>query len=224
MIDARQIFGNREEAGRKLAGRLERYGDEDPVVLALPRGGVPVGYEISRTLDAPLDVILARKLGAPGQPELAIGAVAPGGVRTINERLVRWLEIPEEWIDSTASREFEEIERRTDLFRKGRPEPDLSDRTVILVDDGIATGMTARAAIRSVRERGARRVVLAVPVCSAETARELASEVDEIVCLKTPEDLLAIGYWYEDFRQVGYDEVVELLQSAEAKDKETGKP
>lgn len=222
MIGAGQVFRNREEAGKKLAGQLESYKDKDPVVLALPRGGVPVGYEISRSLDAPLDVILARKIGAPGQPELAIGAVAPGGVQTINEHLVRWLEIPEEWIESRAARELEEIERRTDLFRKGKSEPNLQNRTAILVDDGIATGMTARAAIRSARERGARRVVLAVPVCSAEMAREFASEVDEMVCLKSPEDLWAIGYWYEDFRQIGDDEVVELLQSAETKEEEAG--
>lgn len=210
------IFKDRTDAGQRLAGHLVRYRDERPVILALPRGGVPVGYEISRALDAPLDVIIARKLGAPGQPELAVGAVAPGGVRVLNERVVRWLAIPEDWLDSAAEKEREEIRRRLKRFRGKRPEPDLKDKTVILVDDGIATGMTVRAAIRTVRAREPRRIVLAVPVCARETAGELSREVDEFVCLETPADLWAIGFWYRNFEQVPDEEVVALLESARA--------
>jgi predicted phosphoribosyltransferase len=210
------IFEDRTDAGRRLAGCLAPYRDESPVVLALPRGGVPVGYEISRALDAPLDVIIARKLGAPGQPELAVGAVAPGGVRVLNERVVRWLGIPEDWLDAAAEREREEIRRRLKRFRGQRPEPNLKDKTVILVDDGIATGMTVRAAIRTVRAREPRRIVLAVPVCSRETAGVLSREVDELVCLETPADLWAIGFWYRNFDQVPDEEVVAFLESARA--------
>ncbi len=209
-------FEDRTDAGRRLAGRLIRYRDERPVILALPRGGVPVGYEISRALDAPLDVITARKLGAPGQPELAVGAVAPGGVRVLNERVVHWLAIPEDWLDAAAEKEREEIRRRLERFRGQRPEPDLKDKTVILVDDGIATGMTVRAAIRAVRAREPRRIVLAVPVCARETAGELSREVDELVCLETPSDLWAIGFWYRNFEQVPDEEVVALLESTRA--------
>ena len=184
------------------------------MVLALPRGGVPVGAEISRALDAPLDVIVARKLGAPGQPELAIGAVAPGGVRLVNERLVRWLGIPESWIEQAAEKELAEVQSRIQRFREGRSAPGIRDRTAILVDDGIATGMTARAAIRAVREREPRRIVLAVPVCARETAEKLSREVDELVCLQIPDDLWAIGLWYRDFHQIPDEEVVDLLENA----------
>ena len=205
-------FRDREDAGQQLAGRLHRYRDENPVVLALPRGGVPVAAEISRELEAPLDVIIARKLGAPGQPELAIGAVAPGGVRLVNERLVRWLGIPEAWIEQAAEKELAEVQSRIQRFRKGRPAPEIRDKTAILVDDGIATGMTAMAAIRAVREREPRRIVLAVPVCARETAGRLSREVDDVVCPQVPDDLWAIGLWYRDFHQVPDQEVVDLLE------------
>lgn len=184
------------------------------MVLALPRGGVPVGAEISRRLDAPLDVVVARKLGAPEQPELAIGAVAPGGVRLVNERLVRWLGIPEEWVERAAEKELAEVQRRIQRFRSGRPAPEIRDRTAILVDDGIATGMTAKAAIRAVRAEEPRRVVLAVPVCAGETAKELSKETDELVCPRIPDDLWAIGLWYRDFHQVPDEEVMDLLEKA----------
>lgn len=208
------IFQDRADAGRRLAERLLSYREEKPVVLGLPRGGVPVGYEISRALNAPLDVVIARKLGAPGQPELAIGAVAPGGVRVLNQSTVRWLGVPESWIESTAARELEEVGRRMRRFRGERPGPELRGRTAILVDDGIATGMTALAAILAVREQNPRYVILAVPVCAKETAEKLAGEVDELVCLQIPDDLWAIGLWYQDFCQVPDEEVAGLLEEA----------
>lgn len=205
-------FQNREEAGRRLAERLLRYRDENPLVLALPRGGVPVGAEISHALDAPLDVIIARKLGAPGQPELAIGAVAPGGVRLVNERVVRWLGIPDDWIEEAAEKELEEVQRRMQRFRGERQAPEIADRSVVLVDDGIATGMTARAAIQAIRAGEPRKLILAVPVCAKETAEKLAEEADELVCLEIPEDLWAIGLWYKDFHQTPDEEVIDLLE------------
>jgi putative phosphoribosyl transferase len=205
-------FRDRAEAGRRLAERLYAYREEDPIVLALPRGGVPVAYEISRALDAPLDVFIARKLGAPDQPELGIGAVAQGGTRVLNERIVERLGIPDAYLDFVTRREQAEVERRLLLLRGDRPEPRLRDRTVILVDDGLATGVTARAAIVALRERGPRRLVLAVPVCAAQTAEVVRPEVDDLVFLQTPSDLYAIGLWYEDFEQVSDDEVVGLLR------------
>ena len=218
----RGSFRDREDAGRRLAERLLGYRDEDPVVLALPRGGVPVGYEISRSLGAPLDIFVARKLGAPGQPEFGIGAVAQGGVRVLNEHAVEVLEIPEEYIERTAKEETAEIERRLKLLRGDRPGPKVGGRTAILVDDGLATGVTARAAVEALRRRSPERLVLAVPVCAAQTAETLRSEVDELICLEAPADLMAIGLWYEDFYQVPDEEVVELLERARRERYERG--
>lgn len=206
------IFKDRRDAGLRLAGRLSEYRDEDAVVLALPRGGVPVGYEVARALNVPLDVFVARKLGAPGQPELAIGAVASGGVRLVNERVVWELGVSEDWIEAVTEKELAEVGRRMRRFRGEKPEPEVGGRTVILVDDGIATGMTVKAAIRAIREKGPRRIVLAVPVCAEVTADALALEVDELICLQTPADLQAIGFWYENFRQLEDEEVIELLE------------
>jgi putative phosphoribosyl transferase len=207
-----RTFRDRQEAGRLLAERLLTYRDENPLVLALPRGGVVEGYEIARALGTPLDVVVSRKLGTPGQPELALGAIAPGGVLVLNEDVVGWLDISEEEAEQIASQATREMARRVRLFRGDRPEPVLKDETVILVDDGIATGMTVRAAIEYLRQQEPEYLVLAVPVCAAETAEVLRSEVDDLVCLKTPLELLAIGYWYEDFEQVSDEEVVELLE------------
>jgi putative phosphoribosyl transferase len=207
-------FEDREDAGRRLAERLSRYRDERPVVFALPRGGVPVAYEISRSLGVPLEVLVARKLGAPGQPEFGIGAVAPDGVRVLNEEVVRRLGIPEEYIERITQRETAEVERRIRYFRGDRPVPGVRGRTVILVDDGLATGVTARAAIKALRRQEPRRLVLAAPVCAAQTAELLAPEVDELVCLEAPADLGAIGFWYRDFAQTPDEEVVELLERA----------
>src|ERR687889_65543 len=188
--------------------------DERPVVFALPRGGVPVGYEISRALEAPLDVLVSRKLGAPGQPEFGIGAVAAGGVRVLNEDVVRRLGIPEDYVERITEQETAEVERRMRLFRGDRPEPEVRGRTVILVDDGLATGVTARAAVEALRRLEPLRLVLASPVCAAQTAEFLAPEVDELVCLEAPADLGAIGFWYLDFSQTSDEEVIELLERA----------
>lgn len=207
-------FRNRADAGRRLAGRLAAYRDADPIVLALPRGGVPVGYEIACALDAPLDVFIARKLGAPGQPELGIGAVAQGGGRILNRRLIEHLGISEDYVERVTRKEEMEVERRLRLLCGDRPEPEVRGRTVILVDDGLATGVTARAAIESLRDRDPRRLVLAIPVCAAQTAAGILPEVDALVALKTPSDLHAIGLWYENFEQTPDEEVIVLLERA----------
>jgi predicted phosphoribosyltransferase len=207
-------FEDRRDAGRKLAGRLARYAEGPTVVFALPRGGVPVGYEISRALGAPLDVLVSRKLGAPGQPEFGIGAVAAGGVRVLNEYAIRQLGIPEDYVEGVTARELAEVERRLRYFRGGRPDPPVEGRTAILVDDGLATGVTARAAVEALRDRRPARIVLAAPVCAAQTADLFEPEVDELVCLRSPSDLGAIGFWYRNFDQTPDEEVVELLERA----------
>ena len=208
-------FQDRTDAGRQLAAQLTHYRDECPIILALPRGGVPVAYEVARALAAPLDVFLVRKLGAPCQRELGIGAVAPGGLRILNESAVRMLGISSAQIERIAAEETAELERRLRRFRGDRPMPDLWGRTVILVDDGLATGVTAVAAIRAVRRLEPRKVVLAVPVCAPETAEAIWPEVDDIVCVQMPEDFLAVGYWYHTFRQTTDEEVVDLLRRAQ---------
>jgi putative phosphoribosyl transferase len=207
-------FEDRRDAGRRLAGKLARFQSERPVVFALPRGGVPVGYEISRSLRAPLDVFVSRKLGAPDQPEFGIGAVAPGGVRVLNKDVVRRLGIPADYIERITARETAEVGRRLRYFRGERPEPEVAGRTAILVDDGLATGVTARAAVEGLRTRGPHRLVLAAPVCAAQTAQLLKPAVDELVCLQSPTDLGAIGFWYRNFEQTSDEEVVELLERA----------
>ncbi|MDN5698669.1 MAG: phosphoribosyltransferase [Rubrobacter sp.] len=214
MYGASPVFENRREAGERLARILLPYRDDSPVVYALPRGGVPVGYEISRALGAPLEILAARKLGAPGQPELGIGAVAAGGVRVLNWPLVERLGVPDEHIEQVTSEERAEAERRTEFLRGGRDEIDAQGRTAIVVDDGLATGATARAAIEALRQRGPRRIVVAVPVCAAQTEEEISAEVDEMVCLEISEQLGAIGFWYYDFEQVTDEDALELLESA----------
>src|SRR5688572_11846248 len=209
------IFRDRNDAGQKLAAQLTRYANRDDVtVLALPRGGVPVAYEVAKKLNAPLDIFLVRKLGVPGHEELAMGAIASGGVRVVNEDLINYLGIPDEVIDATAAAEQRELERRELAYRDARPPPDVKDRVVILIDDGLATGSTMRAAATSLRLQKPRRIVVAVPVSSPETCDEFRSEVDEIVCAFTPENLQGVGLWYEDFSQTSDDEVRELLKRA----------
>jgi predicted phosphoribosyltransferase len=207
------IFRDRTDAGRELAARLTRYADRaDVLVLALPRGGVPVAYEVAKELKAPLDVFLVRKLGVPGHEELAMGAIASGGVRVLNEDIINYLRIPDEVIDAVAAREQRELERRERSYRGDRSPPDVKDRVVILVDDGLATGSTMRAAAASLRLQKPRRIVVAVPVSSPETCEEIRSEVDEVVCAFTPEHFQGVGLWYEDFSQTSDEEVRELLK------------
>jgi putative phosphoribosyl transferase len=209
------IFKDRHDAGRKLAARLPHYADRKNVlVLALPRGGVPVGYEVAKKLNAPLDVFLVRKLGVPGQEELAMGAIASGGVRVLNKDLVNYLGIPDEVIEGIAAVEQRELERRELVYRDKRPQPDVKDRVVILIDDGLATGSTMRAAAESLRQQEPRRIVVAVPVSSPETCEEFRREVDEIVCAVTPEYFQGVGLWYENFSQTSDEEVRELLKRA----------
>jgi putative phosphoribosyl transferase len=214
MLGAGPPFRDRRDAGKKLARPLARYREEHPVVFALPRGGVPVAYEVALALEAPLDVLVARKLGAPDQPEFGIGAVAPGGVRVLNEYAVRRLGIPAEYVDRITAQEIAEVERRLEHFRADRPETPVAGRAAILVDDGLATGVTARAAVEALRLRGPGRLVLAAPVCAAQTAGHLRPEVDDLVCLRCPPDLGAIGFWYSDFGQTPDEEVVRLLEAA----------
>ena len=209
------IFRDRTDAGRQLAARLTRYADRtDVLVLALPRGGVPVAYEVAKELKAPLDVFLVRKLGVPGQEELAMGAIASGGVRVLNEDIVNYLGIPDEVIEAIAAVERRELERRAVAYRDDRAPPEVKGRIVILIDDGLATGSTMRAAARSLRLQKPRRIVVAVPVSSPETCDEFRSEVDEIVCAFTPENLQGVGLWYQDFSQTSDEEVRELLKRA----------
>lgn len=204
-------FADRREAGVELAARLRHLDGEDVVVLALPRGGVPVGYEVARALDAPLDIFLVRKLGLPGHRELAMGAIASGGIRVLNEDVVRWYSVPDRVIDEVAREEQAELERRERAYRRNRPPVDLKRRVVVLVDDGLATGSTMRAAVEAVRQRQPARVVVAVPVGSPDTCREFASIADEVVCARTPEPFSAVGQWYRDFSQTTDDEVQQLL-------------
>jgi putative phosphoribosyl transferase len=207
-----QRFHDRREAGQLLARRLGDYkGRDNVVVLALPRGGVPVGYEIARELKAPLDVYVVRKLGVPWQPELAMGAIAGRGTEVLNGDVVAAYNIPPHVIRAVAEREGRELNRRLQEYRGSRPPLDLRDRTVILVDDGLATGSTMRAAVKAIRQEQPRAVIVAVPVAAAQTCREFEAEVDEIICLRTPPDFAAVGYWYEDFSQTTDLEVRELL-------------
>ena len=206
-------FRGRVEAGRLLGERVARQLDPgDAVVLGLPRGGVPVARQVARALGAPLDVFLVRKLGFPGQPELAMGAIASGGVRVLNEEIVRELRLEDQLIDRVAEREADELRRRELAYRGDRPPLDLPGRTVVLVDDGLATGATMRAAVEGVRAQGPRTVVVAVPTASAHSVRELRGLVDELVALMEPEPFHAVGLWFEDFSEVSDDEVRRLLQ------------
>ena len=207
-----QRFRDRADAGRRLAEKLTAYANRpDVLVLALPRGGVPVGGEVAQALGAPLDVFLVRKLGVPGCEELAMGAVATGGVRVLNDEIVRGLGISEREIDAAAARELQELARRDRLYRGDRPPPDVAGRTVILVDDGLATGATMRAAVQALRQQHPVRIVVAVPTASPDTSEALKVEADDVICAMTPEPFFAVGHWYEDFRQTTDDEVRDLL-------------
>ena len=210
------IFRDRFDAGRKLAERLTRFvQDPESLVLALPRGGVPVGFEVARALHAELDIFLVRKLGLPGHEELAIGAIASGGVRVLNEDLVKELQLSRNLIEQITAREERELKRREGLYRRGRPPLPVRDRTVILVDDGLATGATMKAASRALRLQGPGRIIIAVPVAAKETCEEFRTDVDEVVCAYTPAPFIAVGIWYEDFSQTTDEEVQRLLELAE---------
>lgn len=209
-------FRDRADAGRQLAARLEHFREQNVIVLGLPRGGVPVAYEVAHALHAPLDVLNVRKLGVPWQEELAMGAIATGGVRVLNNDVVMAAGITKEIIEQTAALQTLELDRRERLYRGGRPAPDLRGRTVILVDDGIATGATTRAAIGVIRAQHPARLVLAVPVAQESVATELAREVDELVCAMTPDDLYAIGVWYDSFPQLADAEIQRILARAAA--------
>ena len=207
-----RYFRDRSEAGRLLAAKLRTYANRpDVIVLALPRGGVPVAYEVATALGAPLDIFLVRKLGVPGYEELAMGAVATGGVRVLNDQVVQGLRIPDYVIDAVAAWELQELARREQLYRGERPQPNVRDRTVILVDDGLATGSTMLAALRALRQQQPARVVVAVPTASPVTCEEMRSEADDVVCAITPEPFYSVGLWYEDFSQTTDEEVRELL-------------
>jgi putative phosphoribosyl transferase len=208
-------FRNRTEAGFLLAKKLAAYANRpDVLVLALPRGGVPVGFEVAKALHAPLDVVIVRKLGTPGQEELAMGAITSGGVRVLNDRVVQAFGISESEIDSVAAKEQEELERRERLYRGRRAAPAIRNRTVILVDDGIATGTTIRVAIAALKTQSPSRLVVAVPVAPLSTCEELREEVDEVVCLLSPGEFWAISLWYQNFPQTSDEEVCNLLGRA----------
>ena len=210
-----RTFINRTEAGRLLAEKLGNYANQgDAIVLGLPRGGVPVAYEVAKHLRVPLDVFIVRKLGVPGFEELAAGAIASGGVRVLNENVVRAIPYASEAIEAVTAKETAELQRREQIYREGRTPPGLCDKIGILVDDGLATGATMRAAVKALRQRGAAKIVVAVPVGPPDTCEQLAHEADEAICLSTPSFFQAVGQYYEDFSQTSDDDVRELLTRA----------
>jgi putative phosphoribosyl transferase len=209
-------FKDRIEAGQALAQQLAHYADrDDTVVLALPRGGVPVAFEVARQLHTPLDVFIVRKLGVPGHPELAMGAIASGGGVVLNHDVMNVLKIPRDEFENVVRAEQAELQRREREYRGNRPPPNLRGRRVILIDDGLATGSSMRAAVAALRQRDPAKIIVAVPVASPETCAEFRNEVDEVVCALTPAQFYAVGYWYEDFTQTSDEEVHELLRRAE---------
>ncbi len=210
-----RMFKNREEAGRRLAERLSRYRGQDTVVLAIPRGGVVVGFEVAKALGASLDIIVPRKIGAPHNPELAIGAVAQDGSMMLDTELVAYLGVSAGYVREEAERQIREIGRRMELYRGKKPYPKLEGRTVIIVDDGIATGATMRAAVASVRKQRPAKLIVAIPVGPPDRVDSLRGEVDEVVCLSTPESFLAVGEFYQDFSQTEDETVIRLLRIME---------
>jgi putative phosphoribosyl transferase len=216
-----KLFKNRTDAGKQLASALKNT-SKNAIVLAVPRGGVVVGFEIAHALNIPLDVIITKKIGAPDNPELAIGAVAEDGTYLLDHSLVEMLGVPQDYITAEVERQKAEIKRRLKTYREDAPNPEIAEREVILVDDGVATGSTLKAALRSLRKRGAKPVTVAVPVGPADTVRELQRDADRVVCLSTPEPFYAIGEFYEDFEQTTDEEVIELLRRCrqQLKDKE----
>ncbi len=209
------MFKDRSDAGQQLGKKLVAYaGKPDALVLALPRGGVPVAYEVARSLDLPLDVLIVRKLGAPGRSELAMGAIASGGAVVLNDDVIAALRVSENHLAGVVALEREELARREQAYRGGRPAPEVRGQIVILVDDGMATGATMRAAARALAQQEPARLIVAVPTGAPDTCAALATDVDEVVCLAMPDPYIAVGCWYEDFRQTSDDEVRTLLQRA----------
>src|SRR5687768_9758344 len=216
------VFATRRKAGEKLATKLMKHAHRaDVLVLALPRGGVPVAFEVARALHAPLDVFVVRKLGVPGHEEYALGAVATGGIRYVNQAVVQALRIPPHILQQVVAWEEKELDRRNRAYRGSRPAPDLRGRIVILVDDGLATGSTMRAAAAAIRQRQPARLIVAVPTAAQETCDQFRSEVDEIICAVTPEPFYAVGLWYHNFEQVSDAEVHQLLEQAARKPQTT---
>jgi putative phosphoribosyl transferase len=216
-----RAFLNRTDAGRLLSEKLEKYaGRGGVIVLGLPRGGVPVAYEVAKRLRAPLDVFIVRKLGVPGFEELAAGAIASGGVRVLNEDVVRAIPYASEAIEAVTARETAELQRREQTYRDGRAAPELRDKIAIVVDDGLATGATMRAAVKALQQRGAGKIVVAVPVGPPDTCHEISKEADETICLSTPPFFQAVGQYYDDFSQTSDDDVRELLTRAAQSDNE----
>jgi putative phosphoribosyl transferase len=209
------VFRDRTEAGKYLATKLAHFaGQPDLLVLALPRGGVPVAFEVAKILEAPLDVFLVRKLGLPGNEELAMGAIASGGVVVLNEEMLEGIGVPDDIVREVAERELHELKRREKVYRADLPELDVNGRPVILVDDGLATGSTMRAAAQALRKQEPRRLIVAVPVGASETCNEFRSEADEVICAVAPDQFHAVGLWYEDFSQTSDEEVQWLLEEA----------
>jgi putative phosphoribosyl transferase len=209
------MFNDRSDAGAQLAARLKGYKDKKNVlVLALPRGGVVTGYEIARSLNVPLDIVIVRKIGFPGQPELAIGAVSETGTVVLNEFIISSYGVPKDYISQEISRQKEEIARRIRLYRKGKSLPNLEGKTIILIDDGVATGATIKAAITTLKKEKLNKLIVALPVASPEVAGELQQMVDEFICIETPLDFMAVGAYYVDFVQVSDEGVVELLKQS----------
>lgn len=207
-----QRFRDRVHAGQQLVDKLQAYADRpDAIVLALPRGGLPVAFEVSQALHLPLDAFLVRKLGVPGQEELAMGAIAMGGMRVLNKDIIVSLGLSKETIESVAAVQEQELQRRNDLYRQGKAAPEVKDRAVILVDDGIATGATIRSAIAAITKMKPSRLIVAVPVSALDTFYVVKKEVDEIICLETPEPFYSVGSWYEDFPQTSDEEVQDFL-------------
>ncbi len=208
-----QVFKNRVHAGQVLSEKLSEYsGKKEVIILALPRGGVPVAFEVSRKLGVEMDLLLVRKLGVPGNEELAMGAIASDNIKVLNEDIIRSLQIPDKKIDQVTASEKKELERRNNIYRANRPIPDLRNRTVILIDDGLATGATMRAAAEAVRTKEPSQIIVAVPTCSPDAYNSLKDVTDEIICAISPEPFFGVGRWYEDFRQVSDKEVCDIME------------
>lgn len=210
-----KLYSDRHHAGKELAKSLKEYAHGDAIVLALPRGGVNIGYELAKALHIPLDVIVARKIGLPENPEFGIGAIGENGARVLDTRVIRLIGIPDDVLKNIIMKEQTELKRRVRLYRKNKPLPNLKNKTVILVDDGLATGVTAKAAIEAIKKQQPKKIIFASPICAYDTAQEFRSLVDEVICLATPLDLMSIGLWYRNFDQVSDEEVLQLLADAQ---------